>query len=565
MKTIVCFLLTITALSLQAQSILVHQVDTKNYPYVEINFAVMDDEGKAKSIGADDKLLLRLCSPISDFELKRQSGQGYVLLLLDKSGSMRDEIPGLKKAAKYFIDLLPDNFKVSLIAFDRTMTPLCDFSQDKTYLKDAVDKLSSKGATAFYDSVYNSLESLNRMEGAPRYLIALTDGIDQTYDGSPPLSKHTMKQLTDFIKESSIPVYTIALGADSDKDVLVKISEAGDGFYYYMPKGKDLSALYGKLADNLSREYTLRFYSPYLVYDGRTLNLGMDLTQKDAEFHTSREFKVPDFGEGKYFNYENVMPTKPDREQGVKVIITDANGHPVNGNFKVLVNGQVAGKGRINDGEGNFTLEPHAVNENFTALSDQKVVHERPLVKPSRLYVYTVTKDNTFVQFEAKLRGRYNHKYYNFSTTPDGLGDNERLADVEPGEYIMEIGDNGQTIYYADVNVEEGKPQVLKYRFSKVIVAYDGNEIPPAIKMGLMINIHDRKQDKYLMKGKRLFYFVGNDSAGYLPPGDYDITLTDATQGDDVELLATLKYDCTVFGEEIIYTNIPADKLVLKK
>ncbi|MDD5090894.1 MAG: VWA domain-containing protein [Candidatus Wallbacteria bacterium] len=564
-RLLIVIALTLFTIYLQAQTISIHQVDTKDYPLVEVNFNVLDEDGKAREISGDDKLRLDLCSPIADYELKKYISSGHVLVLLDKSGSMRQEIRSLKLAVQYFVDILPDQFSMSLLAFDRDIKVLADFTQDKTFLKEAAEKLYAKGATAFYDSVYYGLESLRRMKDPFRFLIVLTDGVDQTYDGSPPLSRHSLNEVLQLIGESAIPVYTISLGDEADMEVLEQIAKVGNGFHYHMPRGSDLSGLYKKLAENLAREYNLRFFSPYLVYDGRTLTMGMELSKSDGDYHASRQFKVPNLEDGQFFNYQRVMPTEHKGEQGVKIIVSDADGHPINGYFQVLVNGQVVSKGKVEKGEGDFTLEQHEANRNFTAFSDQKAVRERPAVKPSRLYLYTITKDNTFVPMEVKLKGRYNRRHYIFNSTADGLGENQRLADISPGEYIAEIGENGQVLMYSTLEVSATMPLVEKYTFSRIVVAYDGMELPPALKMGLCINIRERRQDKFVLKGKRLFYFVGNDSSGLLPPGDYEITITDAMSSDKTVLHTELRYTCVTFGNEEIYTNIPRNKVTINK
>jgi len=559
------FLLIIIAFSCFADSIKIQKVNTKDYPLVDMNFSVYNDSGKAVVIDKNSSSLsLNICAPVDNLKLKRLNSPGYITILLDKSGSMREEMISLKKAVKFFIDLMPNYFYLRLAAFDREYRLLSDFSQDKSALKKSVDSLYSKGATALYDSIFRSVRALSEKKGNSS-LIVLTDGMDEEYDGSPRLSKHSLKQLLDFVGKSEVPVFTIALGKKADIDVMKKISKVSNGFFYFCPDSKQLVSLYSMLADNLSKSYNLRFYSPYLVYDGRTISTTLDLITNNKKLSAKKDFKVPNIESSKDFDYRKLESSPFNPHQGVKLIISDALGHPIDGYFQVLVNGQLVEKGKINNGEGEFVLEKHEIKKDFeTPLTKVKTPNPR-IMKAGRLYIFTTTGSNEFIEMECELSRIGSERKYNFNTTADGKGDIRELNSLPKGKYILSIGDNGQPLIYGEIELRENKPLVLKYSFSRLLVSFDNKELPPALKMGLSINIKDSKTDKYLIKGKRLYFFTGNDSTGYLPPGEYDITITDAIDGDTINLPIPLHFHCLAFGEEQLLANIKANQIEFVK
>lgn len=551
--------------NLMGDSLKVQRLDTSNYPLINATISVIDDSGRAKKIDPDSSILINMITNIDEHNLRHNVSPGYILLLLDKSGSMRSAMKPLKKAVKYFIDLLPDYFFVAIIAFDRKPKLIADFTQDKVFLKKIVDKLYAKGATALYDSIYLGLKKLSLLENKNTYLIVLTDGKDQTYEGSPPLSKHSLKEVINYANELNIPCFTIALGNEADYDVMKKIANRTRGIFYNLPEAKDLINLYKLLANNLARIYTLSFYSPYLVYDGRRVETNITLKNNNNVLKTKVYLNVPDLDEH-YFDFEKLVPTKVKQEQNIRIIITDKTGRPIDGYFQVIANGKVVKKGKISSGEGSFILKDREIKRDFSIeYQDIAKVPEKPLLKPSRVYIFTITHNNEFVPMEGKLKGRYNHKYYTFITNVYGLGEGNRLTRVVPGEYILELGQNGQVLLYDNITVNSEEPLILKYRFSKIIITYNNRELSPALKTGLNINILDKESEKYILYGKRLFFFTGNDSVGFIPPGKYKITLTDAIENDNMKLKGKLTFDLYCFGDDEIFINIPEKALIIKK
>lgn len=117
-----------------------------------------------------------------------------VALLLDTSGSARDELPLIQRAAENFINSLRPGDKVSVIGFrtDRSSGKaaavsevLTDLTDDRIKLKDTLKKVSVSNGTPYYDGLLQVTEQV--FKNAPdekfrgrRALVALTDGVDST-------------------------------------------------------------------------------------------------------------------------------------------------------------------------------------------------------------------------------------------------------------------------------------------------------------------------------------------------------------------------------------------------
>ncbi|HVG29489.1 MAG TPA: VWA domain-containing protein [Pyrinomonadaceae bacterium] len=117
-----------------------------------------------------------------------------IALLLDTSGSTREDIGLIRRAANLFIEQLRPGDRVSIVSFNtkqegasklasvEVKTPL---TEDRERLRDALDKLGSSGGTPFYDALERvALEVFREppreeVRGR-RALVALTDGVDST-------------------------------------------------------------------------------------------------------------------------------------------------------------------------------------------------------------------------------------------------------------------------------------------------------------------------------------------------------------------------------------------------
>lgn len=116
-----------------------------------------------------------------------------VALLLDTSGSTRQDLALIQRAAEYFISSLRPGDRVSVIAFNpavvggkrtavsRVLTSLTD---DRAKLRDTLARVETSNGTPYYDSLLQVTDEIFRNAPARddvrgrRALVALTDGVD---------------------------------------------------------------------------------------------------------------------------------------------------------------------------------------------------------------------------------------------------------------------------------------------------------------------------------------------------------------------------------------------------
>jgi VWFA-related protein len=117
-----------------------------------------------------------------------------IALLLDTSGSTREDVGLIRQAANAFIDALRPGDRVAIIGFDTArqgpsvaakVEVLATLTDDRKLLRAAIANLGSSNGTPFYDGLARIADEIFReppredVRGR-RAVVALTDGVDST-------------------------------------------------------------------------------------------------------------------------------------------------------------------------------------------------------------------------------------------------------------------------------------------------------------------------------------------------------------------------------------------------
>jgi len=115
-----------------------------------------------------------------------------IALLLDTSGSTRDDVALIRAAATSFIEALRPGDRVGIVAFNTARTVnepiaavevLAPLTSDRGQLRSAIENLGASSGTPYYDALERVVDSIFReppqddVRGR-RAVVALTDGVD---------------------------------------------------------------------------------------------------------------------------------------------------------------------------------------------------------------------------------------------------------------------------------------------------------------------------------------------------------------------------------------------------
>ena len=188
-----------------------------------------------------------------------------VILLVDYSESMIEEMPVVKAAAKQFAQaLLRPTDRIALVGFNQTVFWLTPFTNDFNLVAQAIDRVKPGGETHLYDTAIEMLYELQKRPGR-RALVVFTDGVDQG-------SSFKLDHLIHYARYAGVPLYPVIKNR-----ILMRAMHFGIGYlqarkianvardtgatYFIIQQESELPAVYAKIAQELQHQYLVDFYS----------------------------------------------------------------------------------------------------------------------------------------------------------------------------------------------------------------------------------------------------------------------------------------------------------------
>ncbi len=161
-----------------------------------------------------------------DFEIEEERSEVALMIALDKSYSMKGEKMDLaKEAAKAALGMLNEQHRFGLVAFDWHTHEIVglQFVRDQERLNQRVDRIEASAQTNFYPALEACLDQLSAVESEVKHVILVSDG--RTYPDE-------YEQLVLRMRREEITVSTVAIGVESDRELLADIADWGDGNAY---------------------------------------------------------------------------------------------------------------------------------------------------------------------------------------------------------------------------------------------------------------------------------------------------------------------------------------------
>jgi VWFA-related protein len=211
------------------------------------------EEDFAKPENPDVK---QVTPPFQVTELYDVEGFGLTMsLVMDYSGSMKDDVYIAEDAARVFVRKMTPNDQAAIIKFTGKVQIVQEFTSDTTMLMEAISKpTGDREHTALFNAVYTGV-NLCLEQGGRRAVVAYTDGRDN-------YSSHSIHDLIQFAKQNSIPIFMIGLGDGVRHDELEHIAEETGGVYLYAPTVEDLASVYISIYGLIRGYYVMAHTSP---------------------------------------------------------------------------------------------------------------------------------------------------------------------------------------------------------------------------------------------------------------------------------------------------------------
>lgn len=179
-----------------------------------------------------------------------------------------------------------DRDSMFFVGFSASVDRIPPLTNELEKFNKTVSRVRPDGWTAFYDAVYNAIDSLKEHSSQP-VVIALTDGGDNS-------STHSREEVIEFAKENNVPIYIIGLGGVNSYG-LEYICKETDGFYYHTNDPSKLTEIYEYITKQLRSIYEVDYLSNLDNTADPTRRIKFHFTNDTLSFNYNEyEFELPD-------------------------------------------------------------------------------------------------------------------------------------------------------------------------------------------------------------------------------------------------------------------------------
>jgi len=247
-----------------------------------------------------------------------------LVLLIDLSGSMKDEIELIKETAIHFLRVIGPQDNVAVITFATDVTVVSHLTRDREDLRENIEyMLPPSDGTAFYDALgYVLVEELRKVKGQRNAVITITDGEDNAILSRllGPLNLGVrgyvmgsflgFGELLDGAQESDALIYPIHLdpaqpqpdaGYNNSNSPLVRVqpkltdiaikqlralADASGGRFYHANHFEDLKGVFEQVAVELRTVYSMAYTPKDTNLDGGFRRIRVQATQPGVVIRT---------------------------------------------------------------------------------------------------------------------------------------------------------------------------------------------------------------------------------------------------------------------------------------
>ena len=238
---------------------------------VVLHASVLDQRGKFVSdLKAENFRVLEDRTEQRLALFKREDIPVTVGLVIDNSGSMRDKREKVNTAALTFVRTSNPEDETFIVNFndDYFLDLDKDFTSDINEMKEALERIDSRGSTALYDAVIGSLDHLKKGKRDKHVLLVVTDGEDNA-------SRKNLEATVQEAQQSEAVIYAIGLLGTEKKRAqknarraLTELAQATGGLAFFPESVEDAEAICSQIASDIRNQYTLAYYPTNMRKDG---------------------------------------------------------------------------------------------------------------------------------------------------------------------------------------------------------------------------------------------------------------------------------------------------------
>ncbi|HWG48222.1 MAG TPA: VWA domain-containing protein [Candidatus Acidoferrales bacterium] len=194
---------------------------------------------------------------IKDF--RREDVPVSIGILVDNSGSMRTKRNAVSKAVVNLVQASNPNDEVFVVNFNDEPYLDQDFTNQIPQMKEALDRVDSRGGTALYDAVYAAADHLAKAAKLQKkILLVVTDGEDNE-------SRMSLEEAIRAVQNDSGPeIYTIGILGDEGKQrrakrALEALSIQTGGVAFFPRNLDEVDEISRAVAHDIRNQYSITY------------------------------------------------------------------------------------------------------------------------------------------------------------------------------------------------------------------------------------------------------------------------------------------------------------------
>ena len=180
-------------------------------------------------------------------------------IVVDNSGSMRSKRAAVTKAVLNLIQASNPQDEVFVVNFNDDSYLDQDFTNKNDLLREALDRVDSRGGTALYDAVIASADHLAKgAKKEKKVLLVITDGVDNE-------SRESLEQAIRKVQDDNGPtIYTIGILGDEPgikraKRALQSLSDQTGGVAFFPRDLTEVDEISQEVAKDIRNQYTITY------------------------------------------------------------------------------------------------------------------------------------------------------------------------------------------------------------------------------------------------------------------------------------------------------------------
>lgn len=170
-----------------------------------------------------------------------------MVMVIDRSASMTMDAEGSNasnldvaiRAATVAVDNLRASDYVGVLTFDDGYSWQVELVQadDKAGIKDEIKEIKEGGGTTIKPALQEAFRVISQSDASVKHVVLLTDGMGETTEFGDVVQAFT---------DSGVTLSTVAVGQDSDTDLLERLADSCGGRYYYSDVSSDIPRIFAQ-------------------------------------------------------------------------------------------------------------------------------------------------------------------------------------------------------------------------------------------------------------------------------------------------------------------------------